>query len=240
MAFDSLDELAAAMGRFASALDGADESVAVSSCPGWTVRDLAVHVGTVHRWAASIVLSGQQLAEPEPLVEGELASWYAGCATALLGALQAVEPTEPVPNFSRLDQTAAFWPRRQLHETTVHLVDLLQATAGQTPVVPADLAADGVAEVLRTFFARLTGRGMRPVVTRPVRIEATDTADVWVLGPGDGHEPPVVLDPTTPADDVVAGTANDLYLGLWRRVPHDALRVEGAAARAFLAGPLTA
>lgn len=239
-AIDTMDELATTMGRFAAALDGADEATPVPGCPAWTVRDLAVHVGTVHRWAASIVLSGQQPKEPAPVVVGPLAPWYAACATALLGALQAVEPSEPVPNFSRLDETAAFWPRRQLHETTVHLVDLLQATTGQTPVVPAALAADGVSEVLRTFFARLTGRGLRPVVTRPVRIESTDTADVWVLGPGDGTEPPVLLEPSTVSDDVVSGAARDLYLGLWRRAPLERLDVRGDAAAALLAGPLTA
>ncbi|KQY60122.1 hypothetical protein ASD11_11560 [Aeromicrobium sp. Root495] len=237
---DTMDELATTMGRFAEALDGADETADVPACPGWTVRDLAVHVGTVHRWAAAIVLSGQQVREPEPVVVGPLAPWYASCATALLGALQAVEPTEQVPNFSRLDETAAFWPRRQLHETTVHLADLLQATGHGTPAVPPAIAADGVSEVLRTFFARLTGRGMRPVLTGTVRLEATDTGDVWALGPGDGHEPPPLLDASAPAAATVRGTASDLYLGIWRRVPHDVLVVDGSAAEDLLAGPLTA
>ncbi|MFI5426481.1 maleylpyruvate isomerase family mycothiol-dependent enzyme [Aeromicrobium sp. UC242_57] len=136
----------------------------VPACPGWTVRDLAEHLGGVHRWAAAIVLSGQRLAPPRPLVEDPVDRWYAGTAQALLAALRAVSPAEEVPNFTRMGETAAFWPRRQMHQTLVHAVDAAQALGrdeADWTVAPA-IAADGIDEVLQVFFPRMTARGTRP------------------------------------------------------------------------------
>lgn len=242
---NALEELRSAVDRFAdllSGLEGASEDLAVEACPGWTVRDLAVHLGTVHRWAAAIVLSGQSVTEPEPLVEGPLRDWYAGCGGALIAALGAVAPAEPIPNFARLDQTASFWPRRQLHETTVHAVDLAQALghAAQTWQVPAQVAADGIAEVLRVMFGRMTMRGQRPQVDAPIRLQATDTGQSWVVSPGAIDPTTVVLRASTvPADSTISGTVSDLYLALWGRVGRDRLSVDGEHAEAMLAGPLT-
>ncbi len=242
----SLEQLGDAVARYAALLGSVDEEVLdheVPACPGWSARDLTIHLGGVHRWAAAIVLSGSRVPdEPEPLVRGPLGAWYEGCAAALLTALRAVDPAEPTPNFSRLDEIAAFWPRRQLHETTVHAVDLAQTLGapeddwGVTP----EVAADGIGEVVRVFFTRLTARGRRPHVASPVRLEASDTGRSWTIAPGVIPDaPPVVRHAEVPTDDVVRGTSVELYLGLWRRLPHERLEVVGDAATAMLAGPLT-
>lgn len=243
----SLAGLEAAMARYAGLLASVDDDVLdheVPACPGWSARDLTRHLGGVHRWAAAIVLSGSRVAEePEPLVTGPLGPWYEGCAAALLTALRAVDPAEPTPNFSRLDETAAFWPRRQLHETTVHAVDLAQSLGEPEDAwgVTSEVAEDGVAEVVRVFFTRLTARGRRPHVTAPVRLEATDTGRSWTIAPGViADAPPVLRHGDVPTDDVVRGTGVELYLGLWRRLPHERLEVHGAAATTMLSGPLTA
>jgi uncharacterized protein (TIGR03083 family) len=243
---ESLDHLALlerATDRFAAIVREASGDEPVPACGPWTVSDLVVHLGTVHRWAASIVLSGQRLAEPaEPLVVGAHADWYAGTAAALLAALRAVDPAEPVPNFSRVDETAAFWPRRQLHEVTVHTVDVLQALGRDEAhvAVPAGLAADGVGEVLSTFFPRMTARGARPDVRSRVRLVADDVDRSWVVAPGeDESATPVQLPSTADAGDTVTGSASDLYLALWHRVPRERLRFRGADGIALLDGPTT-
>ena len=41
--------------RFAALVEAAPRSMSVPSCPGWTVDDLAHHLGTVHRWAEQLV-----------------------------------------------------------------------------------------------------------------------------------------------------------------------------------------
>ena len=239
---DHLGLLDEATSRFATLVREATGDEPVPACEPWRVRDLVEHVGTVHRWAASIVLSGQRVHDPRPLVTGDLADWYAGTAAALLAALRAVDPGEQVPNFSRLDETAAFWPRRQLHEVTVHVVDLLQALGrDESPwAVPADLAADGVDEVLRTFFARMSARGSAPDVRCRIRLVADDLDRSWVVGPPESDDsPPVRLDPASDVEAVVSGSASDLYLALWHRVPRERLRFEGDDGIALLDGPTT-
>jgi hypothetical protein len=44
---------------FAAALDG-DATAAVPSCPGWSIVDLAAHVGSYHRWAADLLTDASQ------------------------------------------------------------------------------------------------------------------------------------------------------------------------------------
>jgi uncharacterized protein (TIGR03083 family) len=247
-----LDLLERATERFAAVVREASGDEPVPACGPWTLRDLVVHVGTVHRWAASIVLSGQRLPPPaEPLVVGAVGDWYAGTAQALVAALRSVDPDEVVPNFSRVGETAAFWPRRQLHEVTVHTVDALQALGRDEAgwAVPADLAADGVDEVLRVFFPRMTERGAFPDVRTRLHLQATDVGRSWVVAPGEGDGPPAIVPwtagtPTARATDAppaeaVAGTASDLYLALWHRVPPERLRVDGEGGVALLAGPTT-
>jgi uncharacterized protein (TIGR03083 family) len=243
MRLDHLPVLGEQMARFVTLLGEADEQQPVPTCPGWTVRDLAVHLGTTHRRAGAVVLSGSLVDAPEPLVLGSLTDWYAGCASALVLALQAVDPAEPVPNWAQVHRTAGFWRRRQLHETLVHAVDLAVALGlpeESWPGAPgwapdADVAADGVDELLTVAFRVRALRGSPARLDAPVRVETTDTDDAWVVAPGDV---PVLLAPGAAHAGVVRGTAADLYLALWGRVDAGRLDVEGDAAAALLAGPL--
>lgn len=239
---EHLPYLGNAMTLLAERIGRSSGEESVPGCPGWTMGDLTRHVGTQHRWSAAIVLSGQRLDEPDVIVTEPLIDWYAGTATALLAAFEAVEPTEPTPNFSLLGETAAFWARRQLHETMIHSIDAAQALGDPEDSydVTADVAADGIDEVLSTFFPRLTARGHRPHVSGRVRVTATDTGRSWVVaGTDDPTGPPILLHPTLDADAELSGTAADLYLGLWRRSPHYRIKAEGEAAKRLLDGPLT-
>lgn len=240
--FDPLLELGQAMTTFASLASLGTGEEPVPSCDGWTMADLVAHLGTIHRWAAGIVISGQRIADPQPLITEPRADWYAGTAAALLAVLQAVSPAEPTPNFSRIGETAAFWPRRQLHETIVHIVDAQQALGfGETDwTVPSALAADGIDEVLQVFFPRLTARGRRPDVRSRIRLVATDVEQSWIIGPGEGDTgTPVQLHSSREADAVVTGSASDLYLALWHRVPRSRLQFDGHDGIALLDGPTT-
>jgi uncharacterized protein (TIGR03083 family) len=239
---DHMLELGSAMSRFAELVGKATGDEPVPACPGWTVRDLTTHLGTTHRWAAATVLSGQRLIEPDALVTEPIVEWYAGTATALLGALQAVSPEESVPNFAYVDETAAFWARRQMHEATVHAVDAAQGLGIDEDEwsVAASIAADGIDEVLQVFFPRMTARRQRPDVRSRIRLVATDTDQSWLVAPGSGeHGPPLQLHPSLDADGSVSGTAVELYLGLWKRLGPERLDFEGVDGRILFDGPTT-
>lgn len=244
MTFDHPTSTAAlddAVSRFASLADAAAGNEDVPSCPGWTTRDLIVHLGSIHRWAAATLLSAERQAhEPTPLIQGTLGDWYAGCAAALLTAIDAVAPDEPVPNFARINETASFWARRQLHETTIHAVDLAQALghAERQWDVEADVAADGVEEVLGVFFPRMTARGQRPDVRSRVRFDPTDRFDSWIIAPSSmAAGPPLLKHGNGDADSSLRGTTVELYLALWNRIPLSRLHYDSDDARAVLEGP---
>lgn len=236
---DHLLELGSGMARFAELAGKATGDEPVPACPDWTTRDLIQHLGTVHRWAGATVLSGQRVSFPTPIYGELLVEWYAGTAAALLAVLQAVDLDEPVPNFSLIDERAAFFHRRQMHEVAVHVVDAAQALglAETDWHVAPELAADGVEEVIRVFFPRMTARGNRPDVRSRIRLTATDTGQSWLIGPPEGEGlPPVLLHSTFDADTTVEGTATDLYLALWHRVSADRLTFGNADGRAVFDG----
>jgi uncharacterized protein (TIGR03083 family) len=227
---DYLPVLGELTGAFAGVLRTADPAAAVPDCAGWTVTDLATHLGNVHRWAATVVRTGA--VQPQNFATdagGDLVSWYAESARLLLDALDAADPGDPCWHFGGTAKTTAFWYRRQVHETAVHLAD-----AGSDHVLDPAVAADGVDEVLGSMLPRVTRWHAVPRLPGPVTLRATDTGDVWTVHPG---EPPA-LGPA--ADDAarVEAPARDLLLRLWKRTGPDP-RATGAAAEALLAAPLT-
>lgn len=54
MVLDHLAEYERTAAELAAAFAAVDPAAAVPSCPGWTVADLALHLGTGERWAAAI------------------------------------------------------------------------------------------------------------------------------------------------------------------------------------------
>jgi uncharacterized protein (TIGR03083 family) len=218
---------------FAEALRTADPAAAVPDCAGWTVTDLGTHLGNVHRWAATIVRTGEVHPQNFATDAGaDLASWYAEGARMLLDALHAAEPDDPCWHFAAVEKTKAFWFRRQVHETAVHLADA-HGGAGTGFTLDPAVAADGVDEVLGALLPRVTRWHAVPSLPGPVSLRATDTGDVWTVHPG---EPPAL----GPAADgaTVEAPARDLLLRLWKRTGPDP-RTDGAAAAALLAAPLT-
>ncbi|MEV6210227.1 maleylpyruvate isomerase family mycothiol-dependent enzyme [Kitasatospora sp. NPDC051914] len=137
------------------AVAAADLSGAVPSCPGWTVADLVRHVGGVYLHKTAAMREGvepeqwppEELAEEEPLALLDRA--YAGL-TAEFGARR---PEDPAGTWYAPDQTVGFWIRRMAQETVVHRIDAELGTGQPVAPVPADLAVDGVDELLKVFVA---------------------------------------------------------------------------------------
>jgi uncharacterized protein (TIGR03083 family) len=213
---DYLPVLRELTGGFTEVLRSADPAAPVPDCAGWTLADLGTHLGNVHRWAATVVTTGE--VQPQNFEDGpsvDLASWYAESAQLLLDALTAAAPEDPCWHFAGTEKTKAFWFRRQVHETAVHLADAHFAAGTAFTLDPA-VAADGVDEVLGTLLPRVTRWHAVPRLPGPVSLRTTDTGDVWTVHPG---EPPA-LGPA--ADGATAeASARDLLLRLWKRTGPD-------------------
>lgn len=226
---DYLPVLRELTGAFAERLRTGDPAAKVPDCGDWTLADLGTHLGNVHRWAATVVRTGE--VQPQDFATGpgaDLPSWYAESAEVLLDTLSAADPGDPCWHFGGTAKTKAFWFRRQVHETAIHLAD-----SGSDHLPDPAVAADGVDEVLGTLLPRVTRWHAVPRLPGPVTLRATDTGDVWTVHPG---EPPA-LGPAAPGATVEA-PARDLVLRLWKRTGPDP-RTDGAAAAALLDAPLT-
>lgn len=227
VSFDAhLDSIALATARLHAYGDAAGLDTSVPTCRGWTVQDLVAHQGMVHRWATSVVRGRPQHAtdawEQEGRETGNPMAWLGTGSDVLRAALlQAPEdldvwfflPDAPAPRRA--------WARRQCHETTIHAVDALAAQLGRVPRaaeadLTADIAADGVDEILGGFAARRQEQ-LRAPAPLTAEVRADDTDDIWRVRVSDQ---PLVVERTTTtgdADAIVRGTAVQLYLGLWNR-----------------------
>lgn len=230
-----LDGLALAAARLHAYGDAAGLDTVVPTAPDWTVRDLVAHQGMVHRWATGVI-RGEGRADTDALErEGREAldpmAWLGHGADRLRAALRQAPPDLDV-RFFLPDAPAPrhAWARRQCHETTVHAVDALAAKEGRMPTadeadVTAELAADGIDELLLGFATRRDEQLRTTGDPFEVEVRAGDTGDVWRGRVSEG--PLQVVRGTEPrdADAVIHGSAAQLYLGLWNR--GEELQVEG-------------
>ncbi len=131
-----------------------DLETLVPSCPGWTVRDLIVHTGMVHRHKAE-TLRGDYRDEPAPLPEipdesesdAAVLGWFGEGCSILVDACVAADPKEPTWTWCAHQHTKDWWVRRMAHETAIHRADA-ELAVGRTPHLDPSLAVDGVAEIL--------------------------------------------------------------------------------------------
>jgi uncharacterized protein (TIGR03083 family) len=225
-----IDYLRALRADGAALADAADRGLdpAVPACPGWTVADLVLHTGMVHRHKLEIVRG--RLARPPrpwpppPPAREELLDWYRRGLDELATALAETDPLTGVWTFHQADRTVGFWRRRMAQETAVHRVDAESAHGDPAPV-PADLAADGVDEVLDVFLAPFCRREAVGGHGETLHLHATDAEGEWQLRllPG-GVE---VEHGHGKGDAAARGTASDLLLFLWGRLPAARLETFG-------------
>jgi hypothetical protein len=131
-------------------------------------------------------------------------------------------PDAPCWNFAGVHETKGFWNRRQVHETQMHLVDLDQAHGRRTELEAGD-CADGVTESFEVFLPRMHNRGFPADLVAPVSFVATDTGHRWTLTLVESG-PPALGDGAL-ADDRLEGTAEQLWLLLWKRADDGVARI---------------
>lgn len=207
----------------------------VPTCPDWDVLDLVAHQGMVHRWATAALhdnrdaMGNADLMETEGRTSTDPIAWFTRGAEDLTAALRsAPEDLEALVFLKNPPAPRDFWARRQCHETTVHALDALSATTGRPEVtaeearstvgVDADLALDGIDELLLGFFPRSRTR-IRSTSPYAVHLLPDDAPVSWVVEVG---EEPVrsrrlTAQESIPDAALVSGSAIDLYLALWNR-----------------------
>ena len=199
--------------------------------PDARVADLGVHLGVIHRWATEMVRSGasgplrnrDRLFATDP-DDPALVEWFLTGARDLIDVLTACPLDRPVWSWMP-NTTAAFWRRRQAHETTVHRWDAQAATASAQPV-ESSLAADGIDEFLRVFAAGLSrARSSRSGNGESFHFHCTDAAGEWTVR-FDGPDIDVRAEHSK-ADVAVRGAASNILLFLWGRQSTDNLEVLG-------------
>lgn len=224
---------------FAAAVERGAPDAPVAACPGWSLRDLVTHLGSVHRWATAFVAEGrEEPVRPEeapPLTDAELAPWLRQGHARLVETLVAAPADTACWTFLPAPSPLAFWARRQAHETAVHRADAeLAVDAG--PVAPEALsplapgfAADGIDELLTGIYP---GRDTSLRFDKPwtLSVRATDVpGGSWTVRLSDG--PPRATrtgdDAPKHADCTYTGKAADLYLVLWNRLPDETVPVTG-------------
>jgi uncharacterized protein (TIGR03083 family) len=147
----------------------------VPTCPGWTMRDLMVHTGRVHRHKAEMVRGRytDTYAPYPPWPEGDVLKWYAEGLDEMLAVFVDADLSAPSYTWCDHDHTADWWVRRMAHETVIHRADALIA-AGETPTIEASLAEDGVDEILDEFMIGGPSWGEIALSDRTIRLRSGD------------------------------------------------------------------
>ncbi|WP_212914487.1 maleylpyruvate isomerase family mycothiol-dependent enzyme [Streptomyces sp. TS71-3] len=205
----------------AKAAAAAGLTATVPTCPGWQVADLLRHTGQIHRWAAAFVreeLTSFQRRPSAPDGDTDLISWFGAGHAALVATLKAAPSDLACWTFMPAPSPLAFWARRQAHETTIHRMDAESARGTQADGVGAELAVDGIDELLAGFHQRSVSK-VRTDTPRVLRVRATDTGDTWTVRLS--SEAPVTErgSTTAEAECELAGPATELYAALWNRRP---------------------
>ena len=219
-----LESLRGERGRLAALAD-ADLTQTVTPCPEWTIDDLLIHVGRVHRWAMDALEAPPDSAwpkmAPRPERGADTLGWVLDGLGELVDKLTAVGPDRPCFSFGA-DKTARFWYRRQALETALHRWDA-QVTLGDADAIPAELAASGVDEWCEV--QRLRWYRPSPDVVGSVHLHATDGEGEWLIETTpDGFQSSIGH---KKGDAAIRGSRSDLYLVLWNRRPLTAVETFG-------------
>ncbi|TWG00793.1 maleylpyruvate isomerase family mycothiol-dependent enzyme [Kitasatospora viridis] len=245
----------AALERAVRQAAGAPGALLVPSCPEWSVADLALHMGAVYRVVARLVTERRDT-PPDPAdlshldlpadtahwpptdrpaeqpfagpVPPGLADWLATGAAALAAALAETPLDTRVWTYGA-DPTVAFWLRVQAIEVSLHRWDAERALGEPGAPLATDLAVDAVAQTFEVMAP--VRRVLRPAPAGAgecYRLRRTDGPQSWTVR-FEGEQV-LILDPADEQvrpDVELAGSAGDLVLFLWGRLPADRLAVSG-------------
>ena len=190
----------------------------VPGCPDWRLADLVWHLAEVQNFWSWVVRTRAEdpsgYAEPTRVPDDELLGFLAGRSAELETVLAGADPAQRVWTWAAR-QDVAFVLRRQAQEAVVHTVDVEQVLDDVRPI-PADVGLDGLDEWLEVIVPAALADGP-PERAHPVVFHAVDADAERTLFAGTRPFPIATL----------TGTAGDLLLTVWRRLPMEVLTVDG-------------
>lgn len=229
--------------RFRAAVIASLPGTRVPSCPDWDTDDLLWHLAEVQGFWGRVISERpggpreESAARPED--RDTLLAVFDTSSAALHEALRSADPADEAWSWAP-DRTVGFTIRRQAHEAMIHRLDA-ELAIGDVTRLPADLAVDGVAELVEVMYG-----GPPPAwgefhpSGQHLRIDLTDTGDSLLVATGEltGADPESGREISGPhllrveeradqADAVVAGTAAAVDAWLWRRRDDTGITIEG-------------
>lgn len=242
MTIDHLSVLRSECARVSELARTVPHHLPIAPVPGWTVHDVIAHLAGDFLWVLGTLATRERPRVGLVPVETRgvaLCDEWDAVAARLLDRLDRTDPTEPCPNFAQGDRgVLGFHPRHQAFETTIHRWDVESAVGDHAPI-DAGVAADGIDELFEVYTRRYSPHHL----AAPLTLACADTASGWLIAPAerDGF---VEIVPWTGDGADIEARADDLLLLLWQRIepddPRVRYRVDPAAVRPFLLGPLTA
>ncbi|MGW6981302.1 maleylpyruvate isomerase family mycothiol-dependent enzyme [Streptomyces sp. NPDC054932] len=231
-----IDERSAAFRSAVAAAPSLDADV--PSCPGWTLYDLANHLSEGDRFWAYIVLNtapGDERPSKDglaaPREREELITWLADSTEQLLTALRGAGPDrgcwawwEPLAS----PHTVAAVARRRVPESLIHTYDA-QLASGTPQELPTTEAADAIEEFLATVC---TGTVPWPGEPATMDYHAAE-AGSWRQTVDAAGSRFTRLTAAEAAESkptaAIHGTASEMALLMYMRIPAGSLRIEGDA-----------
>ncbi len=214
-----------------AAIDKASLTAEIPHIEGWTVHSVVGHTGWLLRYISLNLAASPDEAPPrsavgEPPVGADVLDWFAEGAEQAESALAGADLDQPRPSWTG-PQPASWWLRRTAQELSMHRWDAYAAIGVPDPI-DAELARDGVDEVLEVFvpnrmqFDTLAGSG------ETIHLHATDLDHgEWLL---ELLADEVRWERDHAKGDVAArGTTSDLLLLMWSRLPPSRLELFGEA-----------
>ena len=207
----------------------------VASCEPWVGADLLWHMVEVHYSWKFIVQS--HLMDPEKYVPRDKPSddlmlqAYRDGLSELIEVLSTTDASRSCWTWAGVHDVA--WViRRMAHETAVHAWDA-HCAAGVESQVSAALASDGIDEFVHVMLNNVA-EGEAPL-SGSVHLHCTDVDGEWLIVPSSDGALQVIREHAKGAC-AIRGTAHELLMALWRRIPMSAVEVIGdsAVAQQFL------
>jgi uncharacterized protein (TIGR03083 family) len=210
----------------------------VPHCPDWDAAGLVRHMGSILRWQAAIVTTGERVnrrtLEPAPPENpDDLPAWYLAGLSQALDVFGSADPQAPTWTFSSVgDQSAGWWRRRLAVEVAIHRWDAEHAAtdddragASASPQpIEGEVAAAGIEEFVVEFLPGLVAREDLEGITGTLHLHAVDGPTEWWVDLDDAGKAVAVH---AKADTAIRGTRSDLLLWLNNRGPLETLEVLG-------------